>query len=79
MLTYAVPLAHKCSMDKLQKYLARQKLTHEQAAPLLGVSRSYLTKLANGTAYPSRRVVMQIARATGNKVPASAWFQDTGE
>jgi len=67
-------MVHNSAMHKLAAYLSTQELTHEQMAAKLGISRAHFTKIANGTAWPSRKLMLLIASETSGAVPVTAWF-----
>lgn len=69
-----VQMVHTSRMCKFEAYLAAHNITHAEMAARVGVSRAHLTKLANGTAYPSRSLMLRIAEATEGQVPVTAWF-----
>lgn len=63
-------------MKTLRQYIDRHKprLTHEEWADRLGISRSYFTEILNGSKPASRRVMAAVNDMTGGKVPPNVWF-----
>ena len=55
----------------LSEYLSEAGLTDAQFAEKLGVNRSTVTRIRNGTHPPSMRTVIRIAEATDGKVTAN--------
>jgi plasmid maintenance system antidote protein VapI len=64
-------------MTPLRRYIdsAEDRLTHEEWARLIGISRSYFTEIINGAKPPSRRVIGRVATVTGGKVSPNSWFE----
>lgn len=61
-------------MSTLSEYIkAQPEKTRAQWAECFGISRPYLYSLMDGTRQPSIDVAQRIARATGGKVPVTAW------
>lgn len=56
-----------------QRFLNENKLTHEQAAEALGVSRTVVSFWVNGHVVPKLKTRRDIAVWTGGKVPEGAW------
>lgn len=75
----SVHMVHTCHMHKLAQFLTTKGETHERFAKRLGVSRAHLTKIVNGTAYPSRKLMLRISEATAGGVPVTAWFEQPAE
>lgn len=61
-------------MSTLSEYIkAQPEKTKTQWAERFGISRPYLYSLMDGTRQPSIDVAQRIAKATGGKVPVTAW------
>lgn len=60
----------------LKSYIAvaPERLTHEQWAERFGVSRSHLTMILSGKAWPGRKLMLRIQEATSGAVPVASWF-----
>jgi len=74
-----VQIVHTSGMHKLAVHLEATGQTHAQFAERIGVSRAHFTKIANGTAWPSRKLMLRIAEATDGAVPVTAWFPEAAE
>lgn len=53
---------------KLDKYIYEKRLTQEQAAKGIGISRQYLCNIINDRAIPGRAVAMKILKWSDNMV-----------
>jgi transcriptional regulator with XRE-family HTH domain len=62
-------------MTKISEYLKAHDMTHEAFAALVDITRPHLTKIANGSAYPSRKLMVRIAKVTNGQVPITSWFE----
>ena len=58
-------------MVSLSTYLRRHRLTHQELADQLGISRVMVTMLANGTKTPSLSLAIKLHIKTG--IPVTAW------
>ena len=62
-------------MEQLHAYIAAEPdRTDAQWADLFGISRSHFTEIRNGTAFPSKSLMVRIAEKTAGRVPVIAWF-----
>ena len=61
------------SMTTLTAYLEAANITQSDIARTVGIDRSVMSRIVNGTVTPSLRVAVAIERATGGAVPASSW------
>jgi hypothetical protein len=64
-------------MQTFPEYLASHQppRTDQEWADTLGCSRSHFNMLRNGKAQPSKRLMVEIERATAGAVPVTAWFE----
>lgn len=64
-------------METLRQHIdtAKPRLTHEEWAKRLGISRSHLTEIVNGTAHPGRSLILRIEQETGGRVKPAIWFK----
>ena len=61
-------------MSTLSEYIkAQPEKTKTHWAECFGISRPHLYSLMDGTRQPSIDVAQRIAKATGGKVPVTAW------
>jgi transcriptional regulator with XRE-family HTH domain len=58
----------------LQEYKELSQLTDDALADLVGVERSYIVKLRNGTSTPSLSVLAKIRVATKGAVDGAEWL-----
>ena len=66
--------------NPLKTYVANQApRTDQEWAVLFGVSRSHFNMLRNGTAQPSKGVMVRMAEKTSGGVPVAAWFAQSGD
>ncbi|WP_040683190.1 helix-turn-helix domain-containing protein [Thermosinus carboxydivorans] len=49
----------------LERVLQNKKMTHQEAANLIGIERSYFTQIVNGRRRPSPEVAQKIGQALG--------------
>ncbi len=74
-LTWCVEMFDTRGMEQLHAYIAsRPDWTDAQWAEHLGMSRSHFTEIRNGTAFPSKRLMVKISEVTEGRVPVIAWF-----
>ena len=59
----------------LQEYKDLTALTDDALAQLVGVERSYIVKLRNGTSTPSLAVLAKIRSATKGAVDGAEWLE----
>jgi transcriptional regulator with XRE-family HTH domain len=58
----------------LKSFMSKSKFSDAEFAKAAGVSRGYIAQLRLGIRKaPSLRVALNIARASGGKVPVEAW------
>ncbi|RAP39392.1 hypothetical protein BYZ73_20800 [Rhodovulum viride] len=64
-------------MNSLAHYIhgSAEQLTHEQWARRFGISRSHFTMLRNGTAQPSKKLMVRIEEETSGAVSVASWFR----
>lgn len=60
-------------MNTLYTYLAREGITQEKFADMLGVSQSLVSKYRSGTRTPSLATALKISRLTDGQVPVECW------
>ena len=60
-------------MSNLRTYLKTAGIRQAEMAGILGISRGYMSELANGDKAPSRTLAVRIAEATGGKVDVTSW------
>lgn len=61
-------------MNKLAAYKKSTGQTQAQLAEAFGVDRAHLSKIINGRAYPSRKLMERIEAETNGLVPVTSWF-----
>lgn len=54
---------------RLSEYLKETKLTQEEFAALVGVTRPFITNILNGKRNPSIQLAIRIDEVTNGKVP----------
>lgn len=57
-------------------WLKENTVSRAALAELLGVSRGYMSDLANGNKKPSLEIAMRIHLATGGAVTLESWFSE---
>ena len=63
-------------MENLIAYIAASGRSAAAFARDAELSRGYLSEIMSGAKTPGREAIAKIARASGGKVPPSAWFED---
>jgi hypothetical protein len=65
-------------METLHQYTQRTApdRTQREWADLLGTSRSYFCEIVNGTKRPGPKLIRQIDKMTGGRVPPTVWYRD---
>lgn len=63
----------------LQEFKEATGKTDAQLADEIGIDRSYLVKLRNGTSTPSIEILAAIRRATKGAVNGDEWLQQRGD
>ena len=76
MLTLMCYICTLSVMNKLSQFKSDTGQTQEQLAKAFGVDRGHMSKLLNGKAYPSRKLMERINAETDGKVPVTSWFDD---
>jgi len=66
-------------MNKLARYMHRQKLSDIAMAELIGVTRQAVYNYRKGLRTPTRAVMRKIREVTGGKVRADHFLDDAGE
>lgn len=61
---------------RLEKYIYEKRLTQEQAAEGIGISRQYLCDILNNKAIPGRAVAMKIMKWSDNMVRLNDMWGD---
>lgn len=72
-LTATLPLWQVCPMQ-LASYLKTLKITDAEFARMIGVNQSTVLRLKRRERRPSLELAQRIFKATGGKVPPTAWF-----
>lgn len=60
-------------MITLTAYLETANITQSDIARAVGIDRSVMSRIVNGTVTPSLRVAVAIERETNGAVPAASW------
>lgn len=55
----------------LREYLFKKRLTQEQFAESVGLTRSHLSRIVSGALIPSRKTALKIEEVTKGKVTAN--------
>lgn len=66
-------------MSEFHNFLAsgKAKKTDQEWAEFFGVSRSHFNMLRNGTAQPSKTLMLRMEHLTGGEVSVISWFEPT--
>jgi transcriptional regulator with XRE-family HTH domain len=60
-------------MQQIKSFLKSSGIKQAELADELGISRGYMSELANGDKSPGRELAVKIERVTRGAVPVASW------
>lgn len=67
------------SSQTLKEFLDSSDITDQELAELIPCSRSYITRIANGSASPGYKMAARIQEVTHGMVSKAIWFPEKEE
>lgn len=64
-------------VERLRRWIDRSQLSQTEAAAIIGIDMTVLSRILSGERRPGLKMAVRIAKKTG--IPVEVWLDDSGE